>query len=133
MPDPLVSVVMPVHNGARFLSEAVESILGQTFDDFEFVVVDDGSTDDSRELLRRYMRSDSRLVLCERPQRGLAESLNEGCRLARGRYIARMDADDVAFVNRLERQVERLSAQPELALPAPSRSPPGGFPRCRPE
>ena len=116
MPDPLVSVVMPVHNGVSFLQEALESILAQTFDDFEFIVVDDGSTDGSRELLQDYRGRDSRVMVHERPRRGFAASLNEGCRLARGRYIARMDADDVAFSNRLERQVAHLLSRPELAL-----------------
>jgi Glycosyl transferase family 2 len=107
---------MPVCDGIRFLAEAVESILEQTFGDFEMIVVDDGSTDGTPELLKNYRQGDSRVIIHRRNHRGLVASLNEGCSLARGRYIAIMHADDVAFTERLERQVDCLAAYPHLAV-----------------
>ncbi len=107
---------MPVCNRIRFLSEAVESILEQTFEDLELIVVDDGSTDGTAELLDNYRQSDSRVLIHRRHHRGLVASLNEGCSLARGRYVAIMHADDVAFTERLERQVEYLAAHAHLAV-----------------
>ncbi len=113
---PRVSVVMPVHNGARYLAQAVESILAQTFTDFEFVIVDDGSTDDTPELLRRYEAADGRIRVYRQEKAGLPASLNHGCRRARGAYLARMDADDIAFPDRLARQVEFLDRHPRVAM-----------------
>jgi glycosyltransferase involved in cell wall biosynthesis len=107
---------MAVYNGDRFLGEAIESIFGQTFSDFEFVVVDDGSTDGSLELLERFARRDQRLRLVSRDNRGLAASLNQAIGLARGVLIARMDADDVSLPERFERQVAFLDAHPEVAV-----------------
>ena len=106
--SPLVSCVMSVFNGKRYLADAVESILSQTFTDFEFVVIDDGSTDTSPRLLERYAAADSRLRLTRRPNTGLTRALNEGLRLARGEFVARMDGDDVAERTRFERQVAFL-------------------------
>ena len=110
---PLVSVVMPVHNAERYLVEAVGSILEQTHRDLELVVVDDGSTDGSRAILGEL--DDPRIRVLELGRQGLTETLRTGCAAARGRYIARMDADDVALPDRLERQVARLGAEPDLA------------------
>lgn len=114
--EPRVSVVMPVYNGERFLAQAVESMLLQSFTDFEFIVVDDGSTDNSRALLDSY--SDSRLKVFGQERTGLARALNRGIQLARGDYIALMGADDVSMVPRLLRQVEVLDANDALALTA---------------
>jgi len=111
---PPVSVVMSVFNGERFLAEAVESILGQTFGDFEFIIVDDGSTDGSPRILHSYANGDSRVRIYHQPNQGLAHSLNRGCALARGRYIARMDADDVSVPDRLMWQVRLMEEYPEL-------------------
>nr|WP_255551239.1 glycosyltransferase [Granulicella sp. dw_53] len=107
---------MSVFNGGRFLSEAVESVLSQSFDEFEFIIIDDGSDDESLALLDRYRSQDSRIRLFAQSNRGLVESLNRGCDLARGRYIARMDADDVALLDRLKVQVEFLESHPEISL-----------------
>jgi len=112
---PTVSVVMSVHNGARFLNEAVDSILQQTFTDFEFLIVDDGSVDSSPELLERYAALDKRIVLVRRERKGLTKSLNEGLALARGTFIARHDADDVALPHRLETMVRFMQANPSIA------------------
>ena len=113
---PAVSVVMPVRNAARFLAEAVESILGQTFPNLELVAVDDGSEDASCDILRRYAASDSRIRLLGGPAVGIAEALNCGIRAARGALIARMDADDVARPERLARQAALMGADPAVAV-----------------
>jgi glycosyltransferase involved in cell wall biosynthesis len=113
---PRCSVLMPVYNAERYVGEAVESILGQTFDDFEFVVVDDGSTDRSHEILEGYATRDSRITLISRPNTGYLRALNEGLALCQGEYVARMDADDVALANRFERQIAFLDAHPECVM-----------------
>ena len=113
---PRVSVVMPVLNGQRYLGPAIESILGQTFHDFEFLVVNDGSTDRSVEIIREYAARDSRVLLLENRCHGIAEALNAGCRAAKGRFIARMDCDDIAYPDRLARQVAFLEGQEHVAV-----------------
>jgi len=110
----MVSVVMSVFNGERFLREAVESILDQSWREFEFIVIDDGSTDHSAPILDSYQNYDARVKVYHREHVGLIESLNRGCRLAQGKYIARMDADDVASKDRLMTQVEFMEAHPEI-------------------
>jgi glycosyltransferase involved in cell wall biosynthesis len=113
---PLISVCMPVYNGERFLPEAIESILGQTLGDFEFLIIDDGSTDGSTEVLSRYAARDPRIRLTSRPNKGLAATLNELIDQARGEFLARMDADDIALPERFGRQVDYLRAHPEYVL-----------------
>jgi hypothetical protein len=111
-----ISVVMSVFNGQAFLSEAIESILGQTFRAFEFVVIDDGSTDKTREIISAYASRDARMrVFCHK-NKGRAESLNIGISLAKGNYIARMDADDVAPPHRLQDQDDFMQHHPEVGL-----------------
>src|ERR1700722_13117089 len=116
MSAPLISVVMSVYNGDPFLAEAVESILNQSFRNFEFIVIDDGSTDRSASIISEYQRSDPRMQVHHQENRGLVESLNRGCRLARGTYIARMDADDVAVSDRFMRQMEFMEQHPEVGV-----------------
>ncbi len=116
MMPPTVSVVMSVFNGERFVAEAIESILNQTFLDFEFIIIDDGSTDKTAEILARFAKADPRLVLHHHPNQGQVPSLNIGCGLARGRFIARTDADDVALPERFERQIAYLEDHPQVAL-----------------
>ena len=107
--NPRVSVLMPVYNGERYLREAVESILDQTFADFEFIIVDDGSTDNTWRILQSYAAREPRIVLVRNEINvGVAGSLNKGLGLARGEYIARMDADDVSLPERLAAQVAFL-------------------------
>ncbi|OGO06384.1 MAG: hypothetical protein A2Y73_07940 [Chloroflexi bacterium RBG_13_56_8] len=114
---PKVSVVMSVYNGASYLPAAVESILGQTFSDFEFIIVDDGSTDQTSKILQSFR--DERIVLLKNNRNlGLTKSLNRGLERARGEYIARLDADDISLPERLARQVQYLDAHPELGLVA---------------
>jgi hypothetical protein len=108
-------MVMAVYNGERFLREAIDSILAQEYTDFELIIVDDGSTDRSREIIGSYQ--DARIVVVENKRNlGLARSLNRGLAVARGEYIARQDADDVSLPNRLSRQVAFLDARPSVAL-----------------
>jgi Glycosyl transferase family 2 len=111
-----ISVVMSVFNGQAFLGEAIESILGQTFRDFEFVIVDDGSTDGTAEILDRFARQDERIRILRHANKGRAESLNAGIGLANGKYIARMDADDIALRIRLEEQVRFMEEHPGVGL-----------------
>ncbi len=113
---PLVSVVMPVFNAERFLSEAIRSIFNQTFRDLELIVVDDGSDDDGPSILARLSKAEPRMRVVRQAHRGLAAALNTGCGLAKGAYLARMDADDVAVANRIEIQVGRLQADPSLGV-----------------
>lgn len=116
MTTPIVSVVMSVFNGERFLREAVESILDQSFTDFEFIVVDDGSTDGSASILDSYQSYDARVKVHHHEHGGLIKSLNRGCSLAQAKYIARMDADDVASKDRLSWQVDFMEAHPEIGV-----------------
>ncbi len=112
---PKVSVLMSVYNGERYLREAILSILCQTWTDYEFLIIDDGSTDDSREIISSF--DDPRICLVDNPTNiGLAESLNRGLELARGELIARQDADDISHPARLERQVDFLTSHPTVAL-----------------
>lgn len=115
MARPMVSVLMSVYNGERYLRESVESILNQTFTDFEFLIIDDGSKDGSREVIRSYSDLRIRLVQNERNM-GLTCSLNKGLKLARGEYIARQDSDDVSSHDRLEKQVYWLNRHPKVVL-----------------
>src|SRR5262249_10266218 len=114
--NPKVSVAMSVHNGERFLAEATDSILGQTFRDFELILVDDGSTDGSGAIADAYQRKDTRVRVIHQHKFGLVAALNQACEQARGEYIARMDADDVAIPDRLVRQVAFMDAHPEVAV-----------------
>lgn len=111
---PIVSVVMPVYNGEKYLTEAVESILNQKFRDFEFLVIDDGSTDNSLNLLRQYAARDTRLQVITRENRGEAFTANELLTYARGEFVARMDQDDIALPNRFELQVNFLKENPKV-------------------
>jgi len=114
---PVVSVVMPVHNGERYLREAIESVLNQTYERLELLVVNDGSTDGTADILKEMSRVDKgRLRPIERDRIGFAKALNLGIEEARGKYIARMDADDIAMSDRLARQVAFLDAHPDHVL-----------------
>jgi glycosyltransferase involved in cell wall biosynthesis len=115
MKPPKVTVLMPVYNGADFLRQAIDSILRQSYRDFELLVVNDGSTDSSREVLKSY--SDPRLILAENERNlGLIATLNRGLELARGEFVARMDQDDVSLPRRLEVQQAYLCKHPEVGL-----------------
>ncbi len=111
---PVVSVVLPVYNAARYLPAALASILAQTWRDFELIAVNDGSTDGSAAVLEAFAARDPRLRVCHRPNTGITGALNHGLGLARGEFIARMDADDEAAPTRFAAQVARLRADPRL-------------------
>lgn len=111
---PVVSVIMVVHNGARYLTQAIDSVLSQTFQEFELIVVDDGSTDDTPSLLSSY--GDSRISVRREEWAGLTQGLNVAAHLATGLYLARMDADDRCLPDRLSAQVEFLRRNPRVAV-----------------
>jgi glycosyltransferase involved in cell wall biosynthesis len=135
---------MPVYNGAAYLEETLESVRAQTFEDFELVAIDDASTDGSRDLLSRYASTDSRIrVRRHAANRGHRAASNHAMALARGRYVARLDQDDVSLPHRLETQVAFMEEHPEIGLAASSylrlfpdgrtarRDPPGDHPEIR--
>ncbi len=106
---------MSVYNGEKYLSEAIESILNQTYSNFEFLIIDDGSTDSTRQIILSY--DDYRIRLIENDSNiGLTESLNKGIDFARGKYIARMDADDISMPERLEKQVDFMESHEDVAV-----------------
>lgn len=114
---PLVSVVMPVYNGEKFLAEAIDSILTQTFADFEFIIVDDASEDASAEIIRAYEKADDRIQVVSLEENcGDGGARNAGIALASGVYIAAMDCDDVSLPNRLREQVDFLKLHPGIGL-----------------
>ncbi len=114
--DPIISVLMPVYNAQRYVAAAVESILSQTFENFELIIVDDGSTDRSEIILQEYAAKDPRIHLISRPNTGLVAALNEALACARGEFIARMDADDISMPQRFEKQIAYMKAHPECVL-----------------
>ena len=117
---PSITVLMPVYNAAPFLHEAVDSVLAQTHADLELLVVNDGSTDASAEILAAF--SDPRIRIVNNPGNlGLIASLNVGLKHMRGRYMARMDGDDIMHPDRLRQLFELLEAQPRIAAAATDR------------
>lgn len=116
-PRPMVSVVMSTYNRADLLPRAVDSVLNQTFKDFEFIIVLDGSTDDSLEILKSYAQIDKRIRVLENDgNKGLIYSLNRGLDAARGKYIARMDDDDISLPRRFEFQVRFMEKNPWITV-----------------
>jgi glycosyltransferase EpsE len=112
-----VTVLMAVYNGVGTVKMAVESILKQTYQDWEFLIVDDASTDGTREILESMVRQDSRITIIRNPiNLGLAASLNRGWRRTKGELIARMDADDASFPDRLERQAKFMETHPDITV-----------------
>ena len=102
--EPLVSIIMSVYNSEDYLKEAIDSILGQTYANLEFIIIDDASTDRSLDIVKSY--NDKRILLIKNEVNiGLAASLNKGIEIARGKYIARMDSDDISLPERCEKQV----------------------------
>lgn len=113
--NPKVSVVMSVYNGEDFLHQAIKSVLTQTFTDFEFLIVNDGSTDGTGEILASYY--DPRIIVIKNEENvGLAASLNRAITMARGEYIARQDADDISYPERFTNQVALLDSNPEIGI-----------------
>ena len=110
---PLVSVVMPSYNGGKFIGEAIESVISQTYENWELIIVEDCSEDDSQKIIQNYTDQRIRLFCNERNQ-GIAESTNRGIRKSRGKYIALLDDDDIAEKERLSWQVDYLESHPEI-------------------
>lgn len=116
--SPLVSIVMPVYNAEQYLAEAVVSILNQTYKNIELVAVNDGSKDNSQAILEEFAKNDTRLRIIRQKNTGIVGALNRGIKESKGVYIARMDADDVSFLRRIEKQVKLLDEAPNAVLVA---------------
>ena len=118
--NPEISVVMSVYNGETFLESAIESVLNQTFSNFEFIIINDHSTDKTAEILQNWEEKDNRILVFEKPInkgfKGFVENLNLGISKSRGKYIARMDADDLCMPDRFEKQRAYLEKNPEVFL-----------------
>lgn len=110
----LASVVMAVYNGEKYIKETIDSVLNQSFTDFEFIIVNDGSTDNTTSILAGY--TDKRIQIINQKNVGLSKSLNNGIAYAKGKYIARIDADDRCHINRLEKQLAYLSINQDVVL-----------------
>jgi glycosyltransferase involved in cell wall biosynthesis len=108
MKSPKISVIMSVFNAEKYLKKSIESILNQSFKNFEFIIINDGSTDKSLEIIKSYIKKDNRIKLISRENKGLIASLNHGLDLARGQFIARMDADDISANSRFNDQLNFL-------------------------
>lgn len=117
MKVPEVSVLMSVFNGAKYLQESIESILNQTYKNYEFIIIDDASTDNTSKIIENYAQSDQRITILRNESNiGLTRSLNRGLKIANGRYIARQDADDKSMLYRFERQVGWLNKKPSTFI-----------------
>ncbi len=114
---PIISVILPVYNGKEHLAECIESVLHQTFTNFEFIIVDDASTDSTPQILKKYLSQDERIRVITNPiNQKQTISANTACKNAEGKYLARMDADDVSLPKRFEKQFEFLEANPEIGM-----------------
>ena len=115
--EPLISVIMAVFNGENFLAEAIDSILRQSYPNFEFIIIDDCSNDQTPDILSMYANQEKRVkVIVNKKNIGTYKSANLGLAIAKGKYIARMDADDISYSNRFEKQVQFLESNPEIGL-----------------
>ena len=112
--NPAVSVVLPTYNDEAYIADAIESILRQSFENFEFLIIDDGSTDQTARIVRRYAKTDGRIQVISQPNSGIVSALNYGISLARGHYIARMDGDDISDHRRFELQLAYLESHPSV-------------------
>lgn len=122
MPDklqndiPIISVIMSAYNAESIIADAIESILEQTFKNYELILIDDGSTDKTLEIIEEFARNEKRIKIISHKNRGLTRSLNRGLQEAKGKYIARQDADDYAYPQRLEQQIELMENNPDIVL-----------------
>jgi glycosyltransferase involved in cell wall biosynthesis len=114
--EPLVSVLIPVKNGSRFIDEAVESIISQTWKNLEIIIIDDGSSDDTMEKLKLLAAKDTRIELQKSQGTGFVDALHQAATLAKGSYLARMDADDICLPNRLSTQMKIMMDRPDLVV-----------------
>ncbi len=117
MNSPAISVIMTAYNTETFIREAIESILNQTFKDFEFIIVDDGSTDNTRFIIEEYTQKDGRIkVIYNKVNLGIVHSLNTAIKTAKGKYIARMDSDDISKLDRLEKQFAFMETDQKVGV-----------------
>ncbi len=117
MEKPKISVLMSVYNSEKYLNYSIESILSQSFKDYEFIIIDDGSTDDSLKIIESYKQKDKRIIIIHNTKNiGTTKSLNKGLLIAKGKYIARMDADDWSYPNRLLQQYEFMEKYSEIGV-----------------
>jgi glycosyltransferase involved in cell wall biosynthesis len=115
MPEVTVSILMPVYNGEQHLSDAIESALAQTYQNFELLIINDGSTDNSADIIRPFLK-DSRVIYIEQKNAGVAAARNTAIKHARGKYIGFLDQDDIWLNNKLEEQVAALEHDESVAL-----------------
>lgn len=113
--NPLVSIIIPSYNHSKYITETIESILGQTYDNFELIVIDDGSQDNSIEIIEK-LRLNNKFIFIKRENKGLCETLNEGINLSRGKYIAICASDDIYLKDKIKLQVDFLETNPNYAL-----------------
>jgi len=112
-----VSIIMPVYNGSRYLQEALESVLNQTYYNFEFIIINDGSIDDTAKILEKYKRKDPRIkIITNTKNIGIAKSLNIGIKISSGKYIARIDSDDIWDSSKLEIQIHYMESYKDIGL-----------------
>lgn len=116
MSEVVVSVILPVYNAEKYILEALESISNQTFKDFEIIAINDGSTDNSLNIMQEYAKKEPRMRIISRENRGLVATLNEGIQQAKGKWIARMDADDISLPERFEKQLKFLENNPDIKV-----------------
>ncbi len=116
MSDIAVSVILPAYNAANFISQTIESVLKQTFTDFELLIIDDGSTDNTLEIANEYALSDRRIKVLSQVNQGVSATRNHGVRLAKGNLIAFLDADDIWFTDKLAAHIKHLADNPNLAV-----------------
>jgi glycosyltransferase involved in cell wall biosynthesis len=115
--SPLVSVLMPAYNAEKYIDEAISSILNQTFSDFEFIIIDDNSSDKTASIIEKYKKKDRRIIaLHNTTNLKMAKALNRGIKSAKGKLIARMDADDWSYPDRLEKQVSYMEKNPKVGI-----------------
>ncbi len=114
---PKVSVLMPAYNSEKYIGEAIESILNQTFTDFEFIIINDGSTDNTAKIVRKYAKKDKRIKFVDnKKNKGVTKTRNELLKLAKGEYIACMDSDDISLPTRFEKQIKYMNEHPECGV-----------------
>ena len=116
MRPPCISVIMSVYNSGKYLSEAIESILNQTYSNIEFIIINDGSKDNSLNIIKEYQSKDSRIVLIDQENKGLTKSLNIGIKVAKGNYIARQDSDDISLPDRFSKFINFLRKNKKIDL-----------------
>ena len=114
--NPQISVIMSVFNGGKWLHKSILSIQNQTYKDFEFIIINDGSKDESLEIIQSYAISDPRIIIHNKSNTGLADSLNKGIEISRGKWIARIDSDDISMPRRLELQYKYVCSNPNTAF-----------------